>query len=88
METIINRTMNITQKKNQAITLISKMDETHLDALLLLLNKPLAGEYELSESEWAETERRLQEVKKGKVKTIPARSAVRRIEASLKKSRS
>ncbi len=88
METIITRTMNITQKKNQAITLISKMDETHLDALLLLLNKPLAGEYELSEAEWSETERRLQQVKKGKVKTTPARSAARRIEVSLKKRRS
>lgn len=77
--------MSLSRKKKEVITLISKMDETHLDALLLLLREPLRNEYELSDEEWRETDRRKNEVKKGNVKMLPARQAVKNITVALKK---
>lgn len=77
--------MSLARKKKEVLTLISKMDETHLDALLLLLRQPLNGTYELSENDWAETERRLREVKQGKIKLKPAKESAMRIASQLKK---
>ena len=77
--------MSLARKKKEVLTLISKMDEMHLDALLLLLRQPLNGAYELSEEDWSETERRLREVKQGKVKLKPAKESALRITAQLKK---
>lgn len=77
--------MSLAKKKKEVITLISKMDETHLDALLLLLREPLSGSFSFNSGEWAETERRYTEVKEGKAKLKPARESASRIAAELKK---
>lgn len=77
--------MSLIRKKKEVMSLIARMDESHLDALLLLLREPLGENYPLSDAEWAETDKRREEASKDKSKLVPARAAVRRIESRLKK---
>jgi hypothetical protein len=74
--------MAITQKLKQAISIISEMDESRLDALLLLLRQP-AEDFELSESDKQIVNERYEAYISGKDKGVSAVSASRRVKAKL-----
>jgi hypothetical protein len=78
--------MAITKKLKQAISIISEMDESRLDALLLLLRQPVE-DFELSEEDKQIVQERITAYKTGKDKGVPALSASRRIKAKLKKNK-
>jgi hypothetical protein len=79
--------MATTQKLKRAISLISEMDESHLDALLLLLERPVNDDYELSEEDKFIVNERSASYKKGKDKGVPAYAASKRIRAKLKRQK-
>jgi hypothetical protein len=76
--------MKNSQKLKQAVSLISEMDETRLDALLVLLRQPVE-DYELSEEDKNIVRERFEKYESGKAKTISALGASRRIKLKLKK---
>ncbi|HTF02437.1 MAG TPA: hypothetical protein VK826_00365 [Bacteroidia bacterium] len=78
--------MTLAQKKKEVISLIGSLDESHLDALLILLRKPIGKTY-VSESDWAIAAYRRKQVEEGKSKLIPARESLERMEKNLKKKK-
>lgn len=76
--------MAIAQKLKKVISIVSEMDESSLDALLLLLQKPLGEDYELSNEDILVVNERMAAYTSGKDKGVPALEASKRIKAKLK----
>lgn len=75
----------LTPKMKRVISIISEMDESRLDALLLLLQQPVGDDYELSdEDKWVINERAAK-YKRGEDKGTPAREVSKQVRAVLKK---
>jgi hypothetical protein len=74
-------------KLKKVISLVSEMDEARLDALLLLLQEPVGGDYDLTADDKWIIQERAARYDRGEDKGVPAKEATKRIRTALKKRR-
>lgn len=75
------------KKLERVISIVSGLDETRLDALILILDPPAEDDYEFSQEDNTMISERFERYEKGKTKGMPALEASKRIRAKILKKK-
>lgn len=75
----------MTSKLKRIISIVSKMDEARLDALLLLLQEPVGPDFEFTEEDKWILNERAEKYDRGVDKGVPAKEVSKRIRKMLKR---